>query len=266
MKFNFTILTLFFIGNLAFSQTKQIEDIPRKKVVATKINQPIKIDGIFDEEAWNNAPIATNFVQRSPINGVPIPDSLRTEVKILYDDTGIYFAAQLFDPEPEKIAKEMVERDNVGNDDLFGVILNGYNDKQQSLEFLVMPTGVQYDAKITNDNGEDDSWNGVWYSAAKINDKGWFVEMKIPYSELRFPKKDIQEWGFNMVRRIQRTKVMYDWNLVNNEKGNYNLYDGIIEGIENIKPPLLLSFIPYISSYVNNFDFKIIFNFNGGMD
>ena len=133
MKFNFTILTLFFIGNLAFSQTKQIEDIPRKKVVATKINQPIKIDGIFDEEAWNNAPIATNFVQRSPINGVPIPDSLRTEVKILYDDTGIYFAAQLFDPEPEKIAKEMVERDNVGNDDLFGVILNGYNDKQQSL-------------------------------------------------------------------------------------------------------------------------------------
>ena len=266
MKFNFTILTLFFIGNLAFSQTKQIEDIPRKKVVATKINQPIKIDGIFDEEAWNNAPIATNFVQRSPINGVPIPDSLRTEVKILYDDTGIYFAAQLFDPEPEKIAKEMVERDNVGNDDLFGVILNGYNDKQQSLEFLVMPTGVQYDAKITNDNGEDDSWNGVWYSAAKINDKGWFVEMKIPYSELRFPKKDLQEWGFNMVRRIQRTKVMYDWNLVNNEKGNYNLYDGIIEGIENIKPPLRLSFMPYISSYVNNFDGKTTANFNGGMD
>ena len=184
MKLKLAILSIFILGNLTFAQTKELDSIPRKKIKALRIDQPIKIDAVFDEEAWNSAPIATNFVQRSPKNGVPVPDSLRTEVKILYDDTGIYFGVQMFDPEPEKIAKEMVERDNVGNDDLFGVILNGYNDKQQSLEFLVMPTGVQYDAKITNDNGEDDSWNGVWYSAAKINEKGWFIEMKIPYSEL----------------------------------------------------------------------------------
>ena len=266
MKLKLAILSIFILGNLTFAQTKELDSIPRKKIKALRIDQPIKIDAVFDEEAWNSAPIATNFVQRSPKNGVPVPDSLRTEVKILYDDTGIYFGVQMFDPEPEKIAKEMVERDNVGNDDLFGVILNGYNDKQQSLEFLVMPTGVQYDAKITNDNGEDDSWNGVWYSAAKINEKGWFIEMKIPYSELRFPKNNIQDWGFNMVRRIQRTKVMYDWNLVNNTKGDYNLYDGIIEGIENIKPPLRLSFMPYISTYINNFDGKTTGSFNGGMD
>lgn len=266
MKFNFTILALLFFGNLTFAQTKESDSIPRKKISALKINQSIKIDGIFDEEAWTNAPTATNFIQRSPVNGLPAPDSLRTEVKILYYDTGIYFGIQMFDPEPEKIAKEMVERDNVGNDDLVGVVLNGYNDKQQSLEFVVMPTGVQYDAKITNDQGEDGSWNAVWYSAAKINEQGWFVEMKIPYSELRFPEKEIQEWGFNIVRRIQRTKVMYDWNLVNNEKGNYNLYDGILQGIENIKPPTRLSFMPYISTYVNNVDGKTTANFNGGMD
>ncbi|SIS90574.1 Carbohydrate family 9 binding domain-like [Kaistella chaponensis] len=209
-----TVLLFFFLH--LFSQKAENDSIPRKKIVAVKTNNTIKIDGIFDEEAWSKAPIATNFIQRSPENGVPVPDSLRTEVKILYDDTGVYFGAQMYDPHPEKIAKEMVERDNVGNDDIFGVVLNGYNDKQQSLEFLVMPTGVQYDAKITNDNGEDSSWNGVWYSAAKINEKGWFAEIKIPYSELRFPKNKVQDWGFNIVRRIQRTKVMYDWNLVNN--------------------------------------------------
>ena len=259
-----TVLLFFFLH--LFSQKAENDSIPRKKIVAVKTNNTIKIDGIFDEEAWSKAPIATNFIQRSPENGVPVPDSLRTEVKILYDDTGVYFGAQMYDPHPEKIAKEMVERDNVGNDDIFGVVLNGYNDKQQSLEFLVMPTGVQYDAKITNDNGEDSSWNGVWYSAAKINEKGWFAEIKIPYAELRFPKNKVQDWGFNIVRRIQRTKVMYDWNLVNNKKGNYNLYDGIIQGIENIKPPLRLSFMPYISTYVNNFAGKTTGNFNGGMD
>ena len=184
-------LLLFFFLHL-FSQKAENDSIPRKKIVAVKTNNTIKIDGIFDEEAWSKAPIATNFIQRSPENGVPVPDSLRPEVKILYDDTGVYFGAQMYDPHPEKRAKEMVERDNVGNDDIFGVVLNGYNDKQQSLEFLVMPTGVQYDAKITNDNGEDSSWNGVWYSAAKINEKGWFAEIKIPYSELRFPKNNLR--------------------------------------------------------------------------
>ena len=134
-----TVLLFFFLH--LFSQKAENDSIPRKKIVAVKTNNTIKIDGIFDEEAWSKAPIATNFIQRSPENGVPVPDSLRTEVKILYDDTGVYFGAQMYDPHPEKIAKEMVERDNVGNDDIFGVVLNGYNDKQQSLEFLVMPTG-----------------------------------------------------------------------------------------------------------------------------
>ena len=99
-----TVLLFFFLH--LFSQKAENDSIPRKKIVAVKTNNTIKIDGIFDEEAWSKAPIATNFVQRSPENGVPVPDSLRTEVKILYDDTGVYFGAQMYDPHPEKIAKE----------------------------------------------------------------------------------------------------------------------------------------------------------------
>ena len=78
-----TVLLFFFLH--LFSQKAENDSIPRKKIVAVKTNNTIKIDGIFDEEAWSKAPIATNFVQRSPENGVPVPDSLRTEVKILYD-------------------------------------------------------------------------------------------------------------------------------------------------------------------------------------
>ena len=249
-----------------FSQNVESDSITRKQITALKIDKSPKIDGILDEEVWQNAQIANNFIERRPNNGKPVSEEFQTEVKILYDDTGIYFGATMYESEPEKIARELTERDNIENDDIFGVVLNGYNDHQQSLEFLVLPTGVQYDAKITNDMGEDGSWNAVWFSAVKINDKNWVVEMKIPYSELRFPKKDVQEWGINLLRLVNRTSTMYDWNFVDNKKGSYMLYDGVLKGIKNINPPTRLSFLPYFSTYLNHYDGTTTTNFNGGMD
>lgn len=259
------LFTLLLFSCFMYSQKKEDDHIVRKKILITKTSSSPKIDGILDDAVWQNAPIATNFIERNPNNGKPQADSIKTEVRILYDDTGIYFGAQMYDPTPNKIAKELTERDGINNDDFFGVALNGYNDKQQSLEFVVTAAGVQFDAKLTTD-GEDDTWNSIWYSGAKINEKGWAVEMKIPYSELRFPKNDVQEWGMNIFRRIQRIKASYDWNFVDNAKNSYTLFDGVLQGIENINPPTRLSFTPYFSTYVNSFDGKTTSSFNGGMD
>ena len=266
MKTPFLSAFLILTSGLILSQNTATDSISRKKATAVKINKSPKIDGILDEAVWQNAPSAANFIERRPNNGKPAVESLKSEVKILYDDTGIYFGAVLFDNEPTKIAKELTERDNIENDDIFAVTLNGYNDHQQSLEFLVTPAGVQADAKLTNDFGEDFSWNAVWFSAVKITETGWVVEMKIPYSELRFPKKQIQEWGINIVRLVNRTSTTYDWNFVDNKKGSYMLYDGVLNGIENINPPTRLSFLPYFSTYLNSFDGTTDANFNGGMD
>ncbi|WP_375181352.1 DUF5916 domain-containing protein [Chryseobacterium sp.] len=265
MKTQILAICLTLSSILTFSQKKEDAQIVRKNIVITKTSSSPKIDGILDDAEWRNAPVATGFIERQPNNGKLQADSVRTEVRILYDDTGIYFGAQMYDPTPHKIAKELTERDGVGNDDFFGVTLNGYNDKQQSLEFMVTAAGVQFDAKITTD-GEDSTWNSIWYSSAKINEKGWAVEMKIPYSELRFPKSNVQEWGMNMFRRIQRIKASYDWNFVDNAKNSYTLFDGVLKGIENINPPTRLSFTPYFSTYVNSFDGKTTANVNGGMD
>ncbi|AYO57449.1 hypothetical protein CO230_04515 [Chryseobacterium sp. 6424] len=248
------------------AQTVSSDSIARKKIRAIKATEVPKIDGVLDEDIWQQAATAENFVERRPNNGRAESDLFKSKVKILYDDTGIYFGATLYDHEPAKIAKELTERDNIENDDIFGVTINGYNDHQQSLEFLLTPAGVQADAKITTDFGEDFSWNAVWFSAVKITDEGWVVEMKIPYSELRFPKKNVQEWGINMLRLVNRTSTMYDWNFVNNEKGSYMLYDGVLAGIENINPPVRLSFLPYLSTYLNHYDGKTAANINGGMD
>lgn len=266
MKTAFLSAFLILTSGLILSQNTATDSISRKKATAVKITKSPKIDGILDEGVWENAPSAANFIERRPNNGKPADESLKSEVKILYDDTGIYFGAVLFDNEPSKIAKELTERDNIENDDIFGVTLNGYNDHQQSLEFLVTPAGVQADAKLTNDFGEDFSWNAVWFSAVKITETGWVVEMKIPYSELRFPKKQIQEWGINILRLVNRTSTTYDWNFVDNKKGSYMLYDGVLNGIENINPPTRLSFLPYFSTYLNSFDGTTDANVNGGMD
>lgn len=227
---------------------------------------PPKIDGILNEESWQQAEEAGNFFERSPNNGQPEGPDFRSTVKILYDNTGIYFGAKLYDKEPSKIAKELTERDNISNDDIFGVVLNGYNDNQQSLEFFVTAAGVQFDAKLNSKTGEDGSWNGVWVSDVKIVEDGWVVEMKIPFSELRFPNKNVQEWGLNMARMVKRTQTMYDWNFVDNKTMSYSLYDGILQGIEDIKTPVRLSFLPYFSTYANSYNGENTFNVNGGMD
>jgi hypothetical protein len=251
------------ISCVSFSQTN--DSIPRKKITIPRITEAPKIDGILNDAVWQNAPIATDFVERQPNNGKLIADSLRTDVKIVYDDLGIYFGATMKDPEPDKILKELTERDGIGNDDFFFILLNGYNDRQQSLQFIVTAAGVQYDAKMTNEN-EDSSWNGIWYSAVKINDDGWVAEIFIPYSEMRFPNKNIQLWGLNMEREFRRTRTRYSWSPVNNAKGSFSIYDGEIYGIENVQSPTRLSFQPYISAYVNDFDGKTETIINGGMD
>lgn len=256
---------IIFISTGFTLQAQQSDSIQRKKINLIKISESPKIDGVLDDSAWQNAPIAKGFVEREPKNGQPEPDSLRTEVKIVYDDLGIYFGAMLYDSEPDKIQKELTERDRIENDDIFSILINGYNDHQQSLQFIVTAAGVQYDAKITNED-EDESWNAVWYSAVKINEIGWVAEIFIPYSELRFPKKEVQIWGLQFERNIRRTRVTYSWNFIDNTKGQPSIYDGAAYGIQNITPPTRLSFQPYLSGYVNNFDGKTDFVYNGGMD
>lgn len=255
-----------FFSLLTFSIFSQsIDSIARKKINIIRISEAPKIDGILNDAAWINAAIATDFVERVPKNGFPIPDSLKTEVKIVYDDLGIYFGAKMNDPNSDQILKELTERDQIGNDDFFFILLNGYNDRQQSLQFIVTAAGVQYDAKMTNEM-EDASWNGVWYSAVQINEDGWTAEIFIPYSELRFPNKSVQVWGLNMEREFRRSRTRYTWSPVDNSKGSFSLYDGEIYGIENVKSPTRLSFQPYISAYLNDYNGKSETFFNGGMD
>jgi len=227
----------------------------QKKVLqAQSTVESISIDGKLDEAAWENAPIATNFIMFEPDNGKPIPEGKKTEIKVLYNNDAIYIGAMMYDDEPNKILKEISQRDNFGTADIFGVFVNGFNDGQQNFEFFVSAADVQGDCIMTDAIGEDYSWDAVWLSKARITDKGWIVEIKLPYAALRFSAENKQTWGINFFREVKRERKKYTWNLIDTKIGTFTQQNGELAGIENIKPPTRLFFLPYASYYLNAAD------------
>ena len=238
----------------------------KKSIHAVRTNASIKIDGEMDELDWANAPAANEFVMYEPYNGKT--PSLPSEVRFLYDDAALYVGAVLYDSALDSINTSLAKRDNNSAvADYFGVFLSPYNDGLNAFQFWVLASGVQLDCKHTGGN-DDYSWSAVWQSATKVTDKGWVVEMKIPYSAIRFPKKDIQEWGLNICRNVRRKGEWSSWNFIDKSVNGLVNQSGLLQGIEKVAPPLRLSFTPYLSSYYewNGIEHKNQSSMRGGMD
>ncbi|MEO8532597.1 MAG: DUF5916 domain-containing protein [Flavobacterium sp.] len=256
---NLVFFTFLFFSLCSYGQKKILQAKP--------ISQSISIDGKLDEPEWENAAIASDFVMFEPDNGKPIPEERKTEIKVLYNNDALYIGAVMYDNEPNKILKEISQRDNFGTADIFGVFINGFNDGQQNFEFFVSAADVQGDCIMTDANGEDYSWDAIWISKAVLTEKGWTVEMKIPYAALRFSAENKQTWGINFFREIKRERKKYTWSLIDTKIGTFTQQNGNLEGIENIKPPTRLFLMPYASYYLNASDSQKTYGtMKGGMD
>ena len=227
-----------------------------RSLPAVKTDRPIKIDGALDDAAWQSASVATDFIQNFPKAGDPA--TLKTEVRILYDNTGIYIGAMLYD-DPSHIRKQLTGRDGEQQTDVdyFSVFFDTYNDNQNGFQFLVTSANVQTDSKLSasfsgnfGDYG-DRTWDAVWESKTKMLGNGWSVEMRIPYFSLRFSEKDIQDWGIQLMRFTRTNNESSFWNFYDpNVNGFVNQF-GDLTGLKSIEPPLRLSFSPYLSTGIN---------------
>ena len=263
MPSNYLLFCIFFICSiLSFSQSPQQK---RKVYTTQRIEDTPVIDGVLQEEIWLKAEAATNFVMIEPGDGNPIPPSHQTQVKLLYDDEAIYVAAVMKEENPDRILKQFAQRDNLQQAEFFLMDINTYDDGENQTRFIVTAAGTQADAKMTGDN-EDYSYNVVWESAISQDEDGWYVEMKIPYSALRFPDKPVQTWGIQFYREINHLNESYVWNYVNKSLGQASQYNGLLQGISNIDPPVRLSLYPYTSAAVDRFNGNTDFSFNAGMD
>ncbi|MGZ2368215.1 DUF5916 domain-containing protein [Ancylomarina sp. YFZ004] len=250
---------------MLFAFYQPVKGFEKKEIQAKRVKHTPKIDGILNDAIWRDIPVANEFVQLDPDNGKP--SNFRTEAMFVYTDNSLIVGIMMFDDQPDKILKELSKRDDLNNSDYILLLIDPFNNGLDAFEFIVTPMGVQIDAKVVK-NREDNNWDGVWKSGAHIGKDGWSVEFEIPYSALRFPKKDIQEWGINIIRNIQREKEKVSWNFIDKEESGWVNQSGILKGIENIKPPTRLSFSPYFSVYVDKSSDKSSFetNYRGGLD
>lgn len=240
-----------------------------KELNAARTNTAIKIDADLSDPAWKNATLATDFVEWRPTFGKVEDKANRTEIYILYNDDAFYIGGYCHENTVDSVSKELIGRDAVGVNDFVGIMFDTYNDKINGFGYYVTPLGEQFDAKYSA-NGEDASWNSVYETHSKIVKDGWVFEMRIPYAAIRFVAKENQTWGLNITRKRVKSGKQLMWNPVNPAVGGtFFAQFGLLKNIINIKPPVRLSFSPYLSVVASHSPQNVPINktnINGGMD
>ncbi len=255
----FILFLLIIVTSTTFSQEK-------KSIEAIRINTPPKIDGTLDDEIWQSLPVATDFNMFQPGNEGNITPEYQTKVKLAYDDNAVYIAAYMLDPNPEDILSQLSQRDEVFvQADLFYVALNTFNDGINETRFYVTSAGTIGDSK-SSQNRDDFNYNVVFNCKISKDEKGWYAEYRIPYNALRFPEIEIQDWSVNFYRQLKNKNETHSWNFIDNKVGNQKLYNGLVKGVNNIDPPIRLTFYPFAQGVVSTFDGKTETDFTAGLD
>ncbi|HEY6082641.1 MAG TPA: DUF5916 domain-containing protein, partial [Chitinophagaceae bacterium] len=273
-----SLLFLIFLSMGSFAQS-----VPRA-LQAVRVAHPPRIDGMLDDSVWQSIPAASDFISYFP--GPGTPSRQKTVVKLAYDNTAIYVAAWLYDPDPKKISRQFTPRDGEygANTDYFAIGLDTYHDLQNGFMFVVTPSNAQGDGKVAAfnlaqnsnpyaDSRVDDTWDAVWESETGRTDSGWTVEIRIPFSAIRFAKKPMQDWGVQFYRFIKKYNETSTWNPMNPNASGLAAQWGILKGLKDIVPPVRLAFLPYISTGIQSQpvtarpkSFAAQTSINGGMD
>lgn len=238
----------------------------RKSFEAERTTSKFKIDGILDEADWQTSSPIQNFVQRRPEPGSDA--AKRTEVWFRYDDDAIYIAAKLYE-DKEDLFNLLTNRDEGGNADYFGVIIDPYKAGLNGVGLFVTSAGVQRDVLYSGNRGRGDSnWNAVWFSNTQVYDDHWTVEMKIPYAVLRFKSSAVQDWGINFERSSRAINETDYWSGIDPSITGFLNQAGAVTNIKDVKAPTRLFFYPYMSTVISRSTAEGLGNpqLNGGMD
>jgi hypothetical protein len=221
---------------------------------ATRRTSAVAIDGKLDEDAWSKATPITDFRQTRPTEGAAA--TLATEVRILFDDDALYIGAKMKEPMgPAGIRAPLARRDQLlasnGNNgsfnslttDKIAIDLDPYHNRIDEVWFEMNPAGVRGDQY----NG-DPSWDPVWEGASRVEADGWSSELRIPYSQLRFPRDSVQTWGMQIWRYVDRLNEQDMWSYRRRDEASGPAYFGNLEGLRIAHQPRQAELLPYVVS------------------
>ncbi len=237
---NYILLIILFIFNSTFASVKS-DSI--KTITAYRLEKPVVLDGILDEPVYSKPPV-TEFTQRDPFEGKPVTE--KSEVWISYDDYNIYFSGRFYDSSPDSIDATLMRRDNLVESDWFWIYLDPYNDDRTGYYFAVNAAGSVCDGTLYNDSWDDNSWDGIWENKTRIDKNGWTVEVKIPFTQLRFKESDHMTWGVNLDRDIKRKHEMSFYVMVPKTQSGFVSHFADLVGLDGIKPKQRFEILPYV--------------------
>jgi hypothetical protein len=205
-----------------------------------------EIDGRLDDDAWIDAPALTGLLQKDPVEGAAPSES--TEVRFVYDDRALYVGFRAFDREPDRIYGRLVRRDQRATTDGFSLFIDSYYDHRTSYEFTFNPSGARRDVFIYNDGGgRDESWDPVYDWATKTDSLGWVVEMRLPFSQLRFPAGDSVVFGVRVRRTINRRAEDLNWPFFKRDQVGEASQYADLTGLVDIPRPRRIELLPYVA-------------------
>ena len=215
-----------------------------RTLTAVRASGPILVDGRLEDAAWSLGTPIDAFVQRDPDEGQPATED--TRLRVLYDDAALYVGVELLDRDATRIERRLSRRDESADADRFTLYLDPHHDHLTGAMFEVSAGNVQRDAALSNDENQDDSWDAVWDSAVVVGEGGWTLEMRIPFSQLRFPAAAVQVFGLNAVRFIHRRNESSWLQLVPKSENGLASRMAHLDGIQGLQARPLLEILPYI--------------------
>jgi hypothetical protein len=228
----------------AIRATKQLQPL--------RITETIVIDGRLDEPAWARAQVGRDFYQQDPDEGAL--SSEPSEVRFLYDDRALYWAGTFFDSDPRGPIVNELKRDFDGrNGDIVSLSLDTFGDLT-AYNFSVNGAGALRDTQSHEDgrvfNG---NWDGVWTARTSRFEGRWTVEAMIPFTTMRFPEAEEQNWGMNVFRLIRRKNESTFWSPQPRQFFAYKIsYGGRLTGLRNVRPGRNLQIKPFFTGASSN--------------
>ena len=239
-----------FIGTAAAQAPVDFETVRfDRRLPAVRASAPIRIDAVVGEEEWAGAPVATGFIQGNPDEGMPA--TFDTEVRVLYDDEFLYVGAIAHDHDPAAIIVNDLSRDfSTRAGDIFGVVLDTFDDDRNGYMFETNPAGAKFDGQIFNEGREfNRDWDGVWHVHTRTTGGGWHIEMAIPFKTLRFRENPEQTWGINFLRRVRRLNEDSFWGPIPRFFNFARIsYSGSLEGLSGLRAGGRFKVTPYVGA------------------
>jgi len=221
-----------------------------KRATATRLAGPApRIDGRLDDAAWVGQVPIEDFEQQRPIEGAA--PSERTQVFVRYDDDAIYVGARMYREHPDQILRSISRRDGSANSEHLQLTFDTHRDRRTGYAFNISAAGVRGDFHHSQDDehrGREGQYDPVWEGSAVIDSLGWSAEMRIPFSQLRFPTADTQEWGFQLDRWMPDKNEDLQWIMIPTKENGYISRFGTLTGIAGVKARRPVELLPYVAS------------------